>query len=209
MIVLDHPLINQKLTIIRNEKTSNQEFRRNILELSKLMVYEVTKDLEEESIKIKTPIAEASFKTIKNKIILIPVLRAGLGMLDGFLDLIPNASVGYIGVKRNEETLKPIEYFVKLPKIDDNTDIIVLDPMLATGGSASYAIDIIKKNGGKKIIFASIVSAPEGIELIEKNHPDVKLYTCAKDIKLNDIGYIVPGLGDCGDRLFGTDDYKQ
>ena len=200
-IILNHPLIDHKLTIMRNKETGTKEFRQNLDEIAMLMAYEVTKSLPLQNIEIETPICSMTGKKLVRPIVLVPILRAGLGLVDGFKTIIPTAKVGHIGMSRNEETLQPEEYYAKFPSCLKEADVIVLDPMLATGGSACAAITNIKKRGAKNIKFACLVAAPEGIQVIETEHPDVDLIVGA----LDDKGYIVPGLGDAGDRLFGTD----
>lgn len=204
--ILNHPLIDHKLTIMRNKETGTKEFRQNLDEIAMLMAYEVTKGLPLKNVEIVTPICPMTGKQLVRPIILVPILRAGLGLVDGFKAVIPTAKVGHIGMARNEETLQPEEYYAKFPSCLDQADVIVVDPMLATGGSATAAINNIKKRGAKYIKLACLVAAPEGIEVIERNHPDVDLVVAALDEKLNEKGYIVPGLGDAGDRLFGTDE---
>lgn len=203
--ILNHPLIDHKLTIMRDKETGTKEFRQNLDEIAMLMAYEVTKGLPVKNIEIETPICPMTGKKLVRPVVLVPILRAGLGLVDGFKTVIPTAKVGHIGMARNEETLEPEEYYAKFPSCLPDADVIVVDPMLATGGSASAAIRNIKKRGARYIKLACLVAAPEGIEVIEKDHPDVDLVVAALDEKLNDKGYIVPGLGDAGDRLFGTD----
>lgn len=203
--ILNHPLIDHKLTIMRNKETGTKEFRQNLDEIAMIMSYEVTKGLPLKNIEIETPICSMTGKKLVRPVVLVPILRAGLGLVDGFKTVIPTAKVGHIGMARNEETLEPEEYYAKFPSCLPDADVIVLDPMLATGGSASSAITNIKKRGAKYIKLACLVAAPEGIDVIEKEHPDVDLVVAALDERLNDKGYIVPGLGDAGDRLFGTD----
>lgn len=203
--ILNHPLIDHKLTIMRDKETGTKEFRQNLDEIAMLMAYEVTKGLPVKNIEIVTPICPMTGKKLVRPVVLVPILRAGLGLVDGFKTVIPTAKVGHIGMARNEETLEPEEYYAKFPSCLADADVIVVDPMLATGGSASAAIRNIKKRGARYIKLACLVAAPEGIEVIEKDHPDVDLVVAALDEKLNDKGYIVPGLGDAGDRLFGTD----
>ncbi|MFN8210766.1 MAG: uracil phosphoribosyltransferase [Bacteroidales bacterium] len=202
--LLKHPLITHKLTQMRKKETSTRDFRFNLGEIAALMAYEISRDLPLKEIKIETPVASCSTSEMAKEVVLIPVLRAGLGMVDGITNLIPDAKVGHIGMYRDHETLKPITYFSKFPEDLAEAIIMVLDPMLATGGSASAAIDVLKNNGAKTIKLVSIVGAPEGVARIEKDHPDVQIYLAALDEKLNGSGYIIPGLGDAGDRLFGT-----
>ena len=204
--ILNHPLIDHKLTIMRNKETGTKEFRQNLDEIAMLMAYEVTKGLPVKSVEIVTPICPMTGKKLVRPVVLVPILRAGLGLVDGFKTVIPTAKVGHIGMARNEETLEPEEYYAKFPSCLPEADVLVVDPMLATGGSAVSAITNIKKRGAKNIKLACLVAAPEGIEVIEREHPDVDLVVAALDEKLNEKGYIVPGLGDAGDRLFGTDD---
>mgnify|MGYP001329842914 FL=1 len=203
--IMDHPLIQHKLTLLRDKGTGSKEFRELVEEVSMLMAYEVTRNLPLKEVDIETPIGPAKAKVISGKkLAIIPILRAGLGMVDGMLQLIPAAKVGHIGLYRDPETLEPIEYYCKLPVDVEERDLIVVDPMLATGGSASAAISFIKKRGGSSIKLVCLVAAPEGIERINREHPDVDIFVAAVDKQLNDEGYIVPGLGDAGDRLFGT-----
>ena len=203
--ILDHPLLQHKLSILRDENTGVKDFREVVSEIATLMCYEATRDLPLEEVEIKTPITTAKFKMIAGKkLAIVPVLRAGLGMVDGMLNLIPAAKVGHIGMYRNEETLVPVEYYCKLPNDINEREVFVLDPMLATGGSACDAIGQIKKRGAKHIKFIGLVAAPQGLKALHEAHPDVDIYVGALDEKLNDNGYIVPGLGDAGDRIFGT-----
>ena len=204
-IVLNHPMIEHKISILRDEKTSTKEFRELISEIGMILCLEALKDAPLHEVKIKTPITETVGKQIdENDYAFVPILRAGMGMVDGVLRLIPNAKIGHIGLYRNEETLEPVEYFCKLPKNIEKKTIILLDPMLATGGSGAAAITMLKKREVKNIKFLSIISAPEGLKRIHEEHPDVQVYTAYVDEKLNENGYIVPGLGDAGDRIFGT-----
>ena len=205
VFVMDHPLIQHKLTHLRDKKTGSKEFRARVSEIATLMCYEATRDLPLEDIEIETPMGKAVTKVIAGrKLAFVPILRAGLGMVDGVLNLVPAAKVGHIGLYRDETTLKPVEYYNKLPSDIPERDVIVLDPMLATGGSAIDAITIIKRSCPKSIKFMCIIAAPEGIEALTAAHPDVHVYCASVDSHLNDIGYIVPGLGDAGDRIFGT-----
>ena len=203
--VLDHPLLQHKLTILRDERTGVKEFREIVSEIAALECYEATRDLPLEDIEVKTPVATATFKHLAGKkLAIVPILRAGLGMVDGILDLIPSAKVGHIGLYRDPETHAPVEYYCKMPNDIAERDVIILDPMLATGGSASAAISFVKEYGVKNIKLMNILAAPEGIARVRKDHPDVEIYVAAVDDQLNDHGYIVPGLGDAGDRIFGT-----
>lgn len=203
--VLDHPLIQHKLTLIRDKNCSTKEFREIVNEISTLMAYEVSRDMPLEDVEIETPIGKSIQKQISGKkVAIVPILRAGLGMVDGMAELLPVARIGHIGMYRDEETLKPTEYFVKLPSDISERQVFVVDPMLATGGSAIMAVDALKKRGARDIRFCSLVAAPEGVKALEEAHPDIDIYTAALDEKLNEDGYIVPGLGDAGDRLFGT-----
>jgi uracil phosphoribosyltransferase len=203
--ILDHPLLQHKLSILRDERTGVKEFREVVSEIATLMCYEATRDLPLQEVEIKTPITTAKFKTIAGKkLAIVPVLRAGLGMVDGILTLIPSAKVGHIGLYRDPDTLEPVEYYCKMPTDIAERDVIILDPMLATGGSASAAIQFIKNYEVKHVKLMNIIAAPEGIQRVQHDHPDVDIYCAALDEKLNDHGYIVPGLGDAGDRIFGT-----
>lgn len=205
VMVMEHPLIQHKLTYLRNEKTTSMEFRNLVSEIAMLMCYEATRDLPLKEVDTKTPVAIAKTKVIAGKkLAFVPILRAGLGMVDGVLALVPSARVGHIGLYRDPETLKPVEYYCKLPADIEEREVIVLDPMLATGGSAIDAIAQIKKRNPKDIKFMCIIAAPEGLEALQNAHPDVEIYVGALDDHLNDHGYIVPGLGDAGDRIFGT-----
>lgn len=205
VVVLDHPLIKHKLTFIRDKNTGSKEFRELVKEVSMLMAYEVTRDLSLEEIEVETPLTKTKSQVISGKKLgLIPILRAGLGMVDGMLSLLPAAKVGHIGLYRDPETLKPVEYYCKLPQDIEERDLIVLDPMLATGGSATAAIEFLKKRGSNHIKLVCLIAAPEGIEVVQNAHPDVDIYVANIDEKLNEDAYIVPGLGDAGDRLFGT-----
>ena len=202
--VLNHPLITHKLAIMRDEKTCTKDFSQQLDEIASLMAYEVSRDLPVKDVEVKTPMAVCKTQMLAKDVILVPILRAGMGMTQGIRNLIPTAKVGFIGLYRNEETLEPVEYFAKFPKNLDDAIVMVLDPMLATGGSSSAALDMIKKRGAKNIKLVCLVGAPEGVKYVEEHHPDVDIYLAALDEKLNDICYIVPGLGDAGDRIFGT-----
>ncbi|PIC64049.1 uracil phosphoribosyltransferase [Sporosarcina sp. P13] len=203
--VFDHPLIQHKLTYIRKADTGTKEFRELVNELATLMAFEITRDLPTQEITIQTPVCESKSRILAGKKLgIVPILRAGIGMVDGIIDLIPAAKVGHVGLFRDPETLKPVEYFVKLPSDVSEREFIVVDPMLATGGTAVEAINSMKKRGAVNIKFMCLVAAPEGVEVLTEAHPDVDVYIAALDEKLDEHGYIVPGLGDAGDRLFGT-----
>ncbi|CAH0417353.1 uracil phosphoribosyltransferase [Periweissella fabaria] len=203
--VLDHPLIQHKMSIIRDKKVGTKVFREMVNEIAMLMAYDVTRDMPLEDVEIETPITTTVKKRLAGKkLAVVPILRAGLGMVDGVVSMIPAARIGHIGMYRDEETLQPVEYFVKLPEDIDQREVLIVDPMLATGGSANMAIEALKKRGAKIIKLVVLVSAPEGVKAVQEEHPDVDIYTAALDDGLNEHGYIVPGLGDAGDRLFGT-----
>ena len=203
--VFDHPLIQHKVSLMRMKTTTVKEFRELATEVAMLMGFEATRDLPLEEVEIETPICKTKTKMLKGEdVAIVPILRAGLGFVDGMLSLIPNAKVGHVGLYRDPETHQPVEYYCKLPTDIEHRKIFVVDPMLATGGSAAAAIDFIKKRGGKDITFMCLIAAPEGIEALQKAHPDVDIYIAAKDDHLNEDAYIVPGLGDAGDRLYGT-----
>ena len=203
--VIDHPLIQHKLTLIRDIRTGTKDFRELLDEVAMLMAYELTRDLPMEEIEIETPVARCRSKVITGKKLgVVPILRAGLGMVSGVLRLIPAAKVGHIGVYRDPKTLEPVEYYCKLPPDVSEREVIIIDPMLATGGSSIAAIDMLKRSGAKQVKLMCLVAAPEGIRAINTAHPDVSIYAAAVDERLNDHGYIVPGLGDAGDRIFGT-----
>jgi uracil phosphoribosyltransferase len=205
LVITDHPLIQHKLSLIRDKCTGPKDFRDLVDEVATLMAYEVTRDLPLREIEIETPVARATTRVIDGKKLgVVPILRAGLGMVDGILKLVPAARVGHVGLYRDPDTLQPVEYYCKLPYDVDERDIIVVDPMLATGGSASAAIAFLKQRGCKHIKLMCLIAAPEGIARVQADHPDVDIFAAARDEKLNDHGYIVPGLGDAGDRLFGT-----
>ena len=203
--VFDHPLILHKLSILRDKGTSVKEFRELVSEIAMLMCYEATRDLPLEDVEIETPVARATVKRIAGKkLAIVPILRAGLGMVDGMVAMIPSCKVGHIGLYRDPETLEPVEYYCKLPPDVSERDVIVVDPMFATGGSASAACTFLKQHGCRHIKLMCIIGAPEGVERMQKDHPDVDIYVAALDDHLNEHGYIVPGLGDAGDRIFGT-----
>lgn len=204
LTVFDHPLIRHKLTIMRDKNTGTKDFRQNLDEIGGLMVYEVTRNLPLNDVKIETPVAPYVGKELAKKVVVVPILRAGLGMVTGILDLIPTAQVAHIGMYRDEETLKPNVYFEKYPPNFSESVALIVDPMLATGGSAVAAIDMAKKQGATNIKLVCLVGAPEGVKTVEEAHPDVDIFLADLDEKLNEVGYIVPGLGDAGDRIFGT-----
>ncbi len=203
--VFDHPLIQHKLSILRDRKTSVKEFRELISEIAMLMCFEATRDMPTEEVEIETPVAKATVKRLAGKkVAIVPILRAGLGMVDGMVSMIPAAKVGHVGLFRDPETLEPVKYYYKMPPDIEEREVIVVDPMLATGGSASAAIQFLKEDGVKHIKLMCIIGAPEGIARMQEDHPDVDIFVAAKDSHLNEHGYIVPGLGDAGDRIFGT-----
>ena len=203
--IMDHPLIHHKLAVLRNKETPVKEFRELVNEISGLMCYEATRNLPTVEVEVETPLMTAKCRMLAGKkLAIVPILRAGLGMVDALVDLIPSAKIGHIGLYRDPETHEPVEYYCKLPEDVDKRMVFVVDPMLATGGSAVAAIDFLKKHGCKNIIMMNIIGCPEGIKRVTEAHPDVDLYVATCDEKLNDHAYIVPGLGDCGDRIFGT-----
>ena len=205
VIVLDHPLIQHKVGIIRRIETGTKDFRTLVSEIAKLMCFEATRDLKLKEVEIETPICKTTVRELAGKkLAVVPILRAGLGMVDGMLDMIPSAKVGHIGLYRDPETLNPVEYYCKLPADCNEREVFVVDPMLATGGSSSAAITMLKEHGCRSIHFMCIIAAPEGIARMQKDHPDVDIYVAALDDHLNEHGYIVPGLGDAGARIFGT-----
>ncbi|WP_026504699.1 uracil phosphoribosyltransferase [Butyrivibrio sp. NC3005] len=205
VVVMDHPLIKHKIGHIRREETGTNEFRKLISEIAMLICYEATRDLELQDVEINTPICKTTVQELKGrKLCVVPILRAGLGMVDGMLSMIPTAKVGHIGLYRDPETLKPVEYYCKMPSDISERDIFVVDPMLATGGSSAAAIQMLKDKGCRHIHFMCIIAAPEGVEALKEAHPDIDIFIGAVDEKLNEHGYIVPGLGDAGDRIFGT-----
>ena len=205
VMVFDHPLIQHKVSLMRDKNTTSKEFRDLAREVAMLMAYEVTRDLPTMDVEIETPICPTTVKMLKGlDVAIVPILRAGLGFVDGMLQIIPNAKIGHVGLYRDPETHEPVEYYCKLPEDIDKRKVIIVDPMLATGGSAVAAVDFVKKRGAKDIKLMFLIAAPEGIEALTKAHPDVDIYIAARDEHLNDNAYIVPGLGDAGDRIFGT-----
>lgn len=202
--VSEHPLIQSKMAMLRNKETGTKEFREIIQEVAMLLTYEATRDLPVTTTVVETPVAMANCKTVAGKFAIVPILRAGVGMTDGILKLLPTAKIGHIGLYRDEETLEPVEYYCKLPVDVQERTVFLVDPMLATGGTADAAIGFLKARGVEKIVFLCILSAPEGVKRLQENYPDVDIFTAAHDHELNDHGYIVPGLGDAGDRIFGT-----
>lgn len=202
--IIDHPLIKHKMTQIRQKETKTKDFYQCVQKIGSLMAYEISRDFPLKDIEIETPICKTVQKTLASDIVIVPILRAGLGMVDGIREIIPSAKVGFIGLYRDEKTLVPHEYYAKFPDNIKSSIVLLVDPMLATGGSAIAAVDMLKKRGVNNIRYVGLVAAPEGIRALSEAHPDVDIYTAALDEKLNEHGYIVPGLGDCGDRLFGT-----
>ena len=203
--VFDHPLIQHKTALLRGRETSTKDFRQLVTEIATLMTYEATRDLPLKEVEIETPMEKCTLKMLDGEdVAIVPILRAGLGFVDGMLSLIPNAKVGFIGLYRDPETHLPVEYYCKLPADIEKRQVFIVDPMLATGGSAAAAIDFVKQHGAKQIKFMCIIAAPEGIEVLQKSHPDVDIYIAAKDRQLNSNAYILPGLGDAGDRIYGT-----
>ena len=202
--VFNHSLIKHKITNIRKKETKTKDFYQNVNEIAGLMAYEITREFPLREVEIETPICKTVQYEMASEVVIVPILRAGLGMVDGIRSMIPTAKVGFIGLYRDEETLEPVEYYAKFPESVNESIVLVVDPMLATGGSASAAITMLKKRGVKDIRYVGLVAAPEGIQTLQNDHPDVDIYVASLDEKLNEKGYIVPGLGDCGDRLFGT-----
>jgi uracil phosphoribosyltransferase len=205
LIVIDHPLVKRDLTLLRDRRTPSNLFRAILRRTASLMAYEVTRDLKVETIEIQTPLEKTKGNVVAQYVVLVPILRAGLGLVGGFVEVIPDARVGHIGLYRDEDTLRPVDYYFKVPRNLGKSMVLVLDPMLATGGSGSAAISYLRQKGARNIRFVSLVAAPEGVRTITKVHPDVKIFTCSLDRGLNQRGYILPGLGDAGDRMFGTE----
>lgn len=204
VVVLSHPLIDHKMAKIRDKATETKQFRETVSEIGMLVTYEITRDFETIPKIVETPITTTTAHVLKKPVVIVPILRAGLGMVEGIHNIIPSARIGHVGVYRDEETLEPHEYFAKFPADIAESTVLIVDPMLATGGSASAAITMVKRRGAKDIRFVGLVGCPEGVKRLQKEHPDVDIYLAAMDERLNEKGYIVPGLGDCGDRLFGT-----
>ena len=203
VVVVNHPLIQHKLSIIRDYRTGTKDFREALNEISGLITYEISRDFETQLSKVTTPIQETTVNILKKDVVIVPILRAGLGMVDGIHNMIPTAKIGHVGLYRDEKSLQPVEYYAKFPPLE-NATVLVVDPMLATGGSASSAVESVKKRGAKDVRYVGLVGCPEGVARLQADHPDVDIYLAALDERLNEVGYIVPGLGDCGDRLFGT-----
>lgn len=205
LVIIDHPLVKRDLSILRNKKTHSNVFRAVLRRTASLMAYEVTRDLEVQQKSIHTPLEKTRGFVVRRPIVLVPILRAGLGLVGGFVEVLPDAKVGHIGLYRNEKTLQPVDYYFKVPRNLREALVLVLDPMLATGGSGVAALEYLKGRGAKQLRFVSLVAAPEGVRAIREAHADVRIYTCSLDRKLNSRGYILPGLGDAGDRMFGTE----
>lgn len=205
LTIIQHPLVKRDLTLLRDRKTPSNVFRSILRRTSTLMAYEVTRNLPLKSIRVRTPLESTSGSVIGKPVVLVPILRAGLGLVGGFVEVIPDARVGHIGLYRDEESLKPVDYYFKVPRNLKQALVLLLDPMLATGGSGAAAITYLKEKGAQRILYVSLVAAPEGVRRVVKTHPDVMIYTCALDRELNHKGYILPGLGDAGDRIFGTE----
>lgn len=204
LFISEHPLIQHKMSMLRDKNTSTKEFRELVNEITKLLTYEATRELPVEDTTVETPVAEAQCKKVTKDIVVVPILRAGLGMVDGFHDLIPSSKIGHIGLYRDPDTLTPVEYYCKVPKNLEESKVFLLDPMLATGKTAEAAIEFLKERGAKDVTMLCVIAAPEGVKTVQKAFDDVDVYTAAYDVKLNEKGYIVPGLGDAGDRIFGT-----
>ena len=205
LVIIHHPLIKRDLSTLRDKRTNNHLFRSTLRRIASVMAFEVTRDLKLKSVEVRTPLEKTTGYTLAEDIVIIPVLRAGLGLIDGFLDCLPEAKVGHVGIYRNEKTLEPVDYYSKFPKSLGRSLVLLLDPMLATGGSGAAAITFLKRKGAKRIRFVSLLAAPEGVKRISMAHPDVKIFSTVLDRQLNSHGYILPGLGDAGDRIFGTE----
>ena len=204
LVIMDHPLIHHKLSLIRDENTGTKDFRQTVSEIGMLMAYDVTRNLPTYDVDVQTPVGIAHSQKLATEVVIVPIIRAGLGMVEGILTLIPTAKVGHVGMYRDETTLEPQQYYAKFPPLIVDAEVLIVDPMLATGGSVSHTIKILKDRGVTRISYVGLVGAPEGVKRVQKEHPDVDIYLACLDEKLNDKGYIVPGLGDCGDRLYGT-----
>jgi len=205
LTIIRHPLVQRDVTLLRDKRTPSNQFRSILRRASTMMAYEVSRELPLKRISVRTPLATTRGGVLAQSVVLVPILRAGLGLVGGFVEVLPDARVGHIGLYRDEQSLKPVDYYFKVPRNVRDAMVFLLDPMLATGGSSSAALTYLKKRGAKTIVFVTLVAAPEGVRLIQRDHPDVKMYTCALDKKLNEKGYIMPGLGDAGDRIFGTE----
>jgi uracil phosphoribosyltransferase len=205
LTIIRHPLVQRDVTLLRDKRTPSNQFRAILRRASTLMAYEVTRELPLKAKRVRTPLAQTRGHVLSRPIVLVPILRAGLGLVGGFVEVLPDARVGHIGLYRDEQSLKPVDYYFKVPRNVREAMVFLLDPMLATGGSSSAALTYLKKRGARTIVFVTLVASPEGVRLIQRDHPDVKMYTCALDKKLNNRGYILPGLGDAGDRIFGTE----
>lgn len=205
LTIIRHPLVQRDVTLLRDKRTPSNQFRAILRRASTMMAYEVTRELPLKKVRVDTPVASTSGAVLGCSVVLVPILRAGLGLVGGFVEVLPDARVGHIGLYRDEQSLKPVDYYFKIPRNVRDAMVFLLDPMLATGGSSSAALTYLKKRGSKTIVFVTLVASPEGVRLIQKDHPDVRIFTCALDKKLNNKGYIVPGLGDAGDRIFGTE----
>lgn len=205
LTIIRHPLVQRDVTLLRDKRTPSNQFRAILRRASTMMAYEVSRELPLKKIGVKTPLATTTGGVLAQSVVLVPILRAGLGLVGGFVEVLPDARVGHIGLYRDEQSLKPVDYYFKVPRSVRKAMVFLLDPMLATGGSSSAALTYLKKRGAKTIVFVTLVASPEGVRLIQKDHPDVKMFTCALDKKLNKRGYIIPGLGDAGDRIFGTE----
>ena len=205
LIILQHPLVQRDVTLLRDKRTPSNQFRAILRRVSTLMAIEVTKNLPLRTVSVKTPLATAKGSVLARPVVLVPILRAGLGLVGGFVEVLPDSRVGHIGLYRDEQSLKPVDYYFKVPRNINEAMVFLLDPMLATGGSTTAALTYLKKRGAKTLVCVTLVAAPEGVRRVHKAHPEVKIYTCALDIKLNGRGYILPGLGDAGDRIFGTE----